>query len=364
MIKIHVANQKFELTTQEDVKDFASRYNLSLQSYNSQSLKKSLSSKGYKSFVTGELAKSILTIENERTGQTKTFEVNTVEQLMEIGSKFGLTRSDLPSSMDAAIQKLIQAINSSQSYVVVDQDEGYDDSEDDDEWLQDDGASFPVHSSSITLSDDMMNHASFAAMRPKSTYEPVQLGDVELAKSNIPVNITHKSWNEMSPAEQDAAYKLFADEYTKSTGKAWDRSHFEHRASGWTFAGTPTGYVAYRIQRSGPVKINGAAGDIRSKHAAMQSILATGKPVWTAVTKQIADGLVKHYGMKILDADSVKRIMPILMQNNVMGDAKVHRVEDDGGITGHMDSLGKDHIFTKYIIGNDSAHEMMSKAGY
>lgn len=84
-------------------------------------------------------------------------------------------------------------------------------------------------------------------------------------------------------------YDIFKAEYDKATGKSWTFEKFKQRAADWKFYGDDQGFVAVRFQKSGYVKLTGAAGNMRSKLRGLKQLLDENMPLWGLVSPQIAE---------------------------------------------------------------------------
>jgi hypothetical protein len=163
-----------------------------------------------------------------------------------------------------------------------------------------------------------------------------------------------KAWHEFSPEEQDSLYKKFAESYKKATGESWRPDFFRGRARKWTFYGNKHGYVAVRRQHSGMMKIVGSAGHPIGIHVGMKKLLSEGTPIWAAATPELADGMMKHYGMTAVSPMVVRHMAPVLERKGTLGDGKIHHIDEDGTINISYPNL--DGVHRKKIVGNALYH--------
>lgn len=110
-------------------------------------------------------------------------------------------------------------------------------------------------------------------------------------------------------------YEIFKQSYLKSTGVAFSEPHFYGRASQWTFFGVPpssendplSGFVAVRFQPSGLIKLTGVAGNPRGIFRGVDLINSINKPIWGAVSSDIAN-MASKKGFKIIPPFVLKMI--------------------------------------------------------
>jgi hypothetical protein len=156
------------------------------------------------------------------------------------------------------------------------------------------------------------------------------------------------SLGEIDPAH---AYALFAKSYQDATGAAWTEEKFLSRAAGWTFYGDAAGYVAARAQRSGMIKLVGAAGDPRSILRGIEELKATGRPFWGAVSAPLA-AMAKKRGLivphLVFGGPTLIRALVAMIPDSVFGGHKP-KMTKDGGLTFDYPDVGP---ATKYLIGN------------
>jgi len=150
---------------------------------------------------------------------------------------------------------------------------------------------------------------------------------------------------------EDMIYDIFQKSYSETTGAAWTLEKFLSRARGWVFYGDENGFVAVREQRSGPKKLVGVAGDLRSILKGLTELQAEGGAVWGAVSEPLAK-MAKKRGMIVPHtffggAFLVRSLMSVI-PDNVFGGTKPE-VQKDGGIKISYPDIG-DAI--KYLIGN------------
>lgn len=154
--------------------------------------------------------------------------------------------------------------------------------------------------------------------------------------------------SQLSQQEQFNLYKKFKDSYEASTGISWGIDKFISRLQGWTLFGDSNGFVSVRIQRSGLVKLTGAAGNPRSILKGLSMLKSTGAPIWGLVTPDIARMMVKQ-GFKAPD----KQITTALIQyipSNVFGNAEI-AVNQNGTLAVRAQDTG---TTDKIFVGNDA----------
>ena len=140
------------------------------------------------------------------------------------------------------------------------------------------------------------------------------------------------------------AYEIFNREYLESTGKSWSKDKFLGRARNWTFYGDENGYVAVRPQRSGFVKLVGAAGSDKSKFKGFKELISENSPVWGMVDDRIASLLTK-LGFrgpnkiemlifnKLIKSDQFKDVLGGAEILNIKGSAVTLKYPDVGTVT-------------------------------
>jgi len=92
----------------------------------------------------------------------------------------------------------------------------------------------------------------------------------------------------LNPQNSESIYNTFRNEYNKSTGVSWNYEKFVGRANAWTFYGDEKGFIAVRHQKSGLVKLVGAAGGNIGKFKGIKELLSKNLPVWGMVSDEIA----------------------------------------------------------------------------
>lgn len=151
--------------------------------------------------------------------------------------------------------------------------------------------------------------------------------------------------------DADRAYDLFARSYQQATGGAWSKEKFLSRARGWDFYGNDLGFVAVRPQRSGMLKLVGVAGDPRAILKGLDELMATGAPIWGAVSAPLAV-MAKKKGFIVPSSypggSKLIRALFSLIPASVFGGSKP-TINPDGGVTFAYEDVG---TATKYLIGN------------
>ena len=156
--------------------------------------------------------------------------------------------------------------------------------------------------------------------------------------------------------DYDKAFELFSDTYNKSTGASWDKGKFLSRARNWTFYGDENGFVAVRPQRSGLVKLVGAAGSHRSILKGMTELGNESRPIWGMVSSEMV-GMLKKLGYIQPPAWIIKAMMK-LIPATVFGDVPF-TVNSDGSLTFSYSDVGD---ATKYFLGNSEYFKFMIAA--
>jgi hypothetical protein len=142
------------------------------------------------------------------------------------------------------------------------------------------------------------------------------------------------------------AYELFSKTYQKSTGSAWTYQKFMSRARNWEFLGDEFGYVAFRRQRSGMVKLVGVAGNIRSIRNGVIELLEQNHPTWGMISKNMVPMAVK---LGFINPPAfLMKIMLKMIPKSVFGDVDFD-INNDGSITLKYSDVGD---ATKYFIAN------------
>ena len=154
-------------------------------------------------------------------------------------------------------------------------------------------------------------------------------------------------------------YEIFKQSYLKSTGIAFSEDHFYNRASQWTFFGIQpssendpmSGFVAVRFQPSGLIKLTGVAGNPRGIFRGVDLLSSTGKPIWGAVSSDIAN-MASKKGFKIVPPF----ILKMLGQHGI----KIPGMEIDasGNLKADVAEVGK---VDKQAIVNDQYIEWLKK---
>ena len=150
--------------------------------------------------------------------------------------------------------------------------------------------------------------------------------------------------------DMEKAYELFNREYLQSTGKSWNKDKFFGRARNWEFWGDENGFVATRSQRSGFVKLVGAAGSDKSKYKGFKELVIKNLPVWGMVDEKIG-GLLKKMGYRgpnMMEKMAFKGLMKSGQMDAVLGGAKLESIDGDK-ITLTYSDIG---TVTKYFMGS------------
>lgn len=146
--------------------------------------------------------------------------------------------------------------------------------------------------------------------------------------------------------DMDQAYELFKATYEKETGASWSKDKFMQRASNWDFYGDPTGFIAVRPQRSGLVKLTGAAGSPRGILKGIKELQSENKPIWGMASKPLAAqlsklGLIQPPGLLL-------KAISTMIPKSVFGDVPF-TVNMDGGVTFQYSDVGP---ATKYFVAS------------
>lgn len=154
----------------------------------------------------------------------------------------------------------------------------------------------------------------------------------------------------------DVAFDIFQKSYTKATGKSWDKDKFINRARDWEFYGDDNGFVAAREQRSGLIKLVGAAGSLKSVYKGMQDIqhLYSDKSVWGLVSKDIGSQLERlgFYVFRLTGGISDKLMITFiknLIPSSVLGGASITGIDSNGILNLNYGDVG---AVDKVLIGN------------
>lgn len=175
--------------------------------------------------------------------------------------------------------------------------------------------------------------------------------------SRIKLNEMAQRLDEMiADLNMDNAYEIFKQSYEKETGAAWDKGKFLSRARNWEFYGDQTGFVAVRPQRSGLVKITGAAGSPKGILKGIRELLSQNTPVWTMASKPLAAQLVK-LGLIQPPAFLIKAISKIIPAS-VFGDVPF-TVNSDGSLTFQYSDVGD---ATKYFVASPEYFKHMLRS--
>ncbi len=151
--------------------------------------------------------------------------------------------------------------------------------------------------------------------------------------------------------DQDRLYDVFRSSYEETTGQAWSKEKFLDRARDWTFYGDQDGYVAFRVQNSGMVKLVGVAGSRKSILLGIKRLLGEDRPVWGAVSLELAQ-MAKKLGMivphQMVGGPTVMKVLMKAIPASVFGGVEV-KVNSDGGVTIGYKDIGDTK---KYLIAN------------
>lgn len=150
----------------------------------------------------------------------------------------------------------------------------------------------------------------------------------------------------------DKAYEIFKSSYDKSTGTAWSKEKFKHKASSWKFYGDDSGYVAIRPQRSGLMKLNGVAGNPRGIVKGLRDLLAEDHPTWGMISFDMLS--MAHKIGFITPPAFVIKILIKSIPSSVFG--APFDINDDGSITLHYSDVGS---ATKYFIANKKYYKQL-----
>lgn len=200
----------------------------------------------------------------------------------------------------------------------------------------------------------------------------------DVIDANVSSEPKYKRWRDMSPEERDMAWKLFeksyTDAYNKELEKAqkegrqpnvvqpWTRSHFESRASNWSFYGDDKGYVTARFQRNkenpddSMFKLVGTAGSPKAQLKGFLELQKTGKAIWGVVTENIKDMAVR-FGFITPSAESMK-VLRDFIPEGVQVSEMISGINDDGSVQVKMPN---DQIITKFYIANDIYYKTLAK---
>jgi hypothetical protein len=159
-------------------------------------------------------------------------------------------------------------------------------------------------------------------------------------------------------SNEDEIFKIFKDSYEQSIGVSWTKDKFLSRAYNWELYGDENGFVAVRPQKSGMLKLVGVAGNNKSIYKGMQELLATKKPIWGMVSKEISD--IMHKLKFITPPTFVIKLLLPMIPKNVFGNVD-YTLNKDGSITLDYEDVGKATKFFvatkeyyKYLLTNKS----------
>lgn len=166
--------------------------------------------------------------------------------------------------------------------------------------------------------------------------------------------------------DKDKTYDMFAANYLKTTGNAWDKDTFMYKSKDYTFFGDENGYLMVRPQAGGLYKLIGSAGNFRSIAKGMRELTSLGKPVWGMVSKELV-GPSERFGFINPPGWFVKILFKQIPISTFTGSATDFKLNSDGSVTVKYHGL-KDSV--KYFIANkeyyywllDKFSELMSKA--
>ena len=150
--------------------------------------------------------------------------------------------------------------------------------------------------------------------------------------------------------DMDRIYELFNQEYMQSTGKSWTKDKFLQRSINWDFWGDENGFIATRPQRSGFVKLVGAAGSDKSKYKGFKELLQKNLPVWGMVDSKLASMLTKlgYRGPNMLEKPIFHKLLKSGKMNSSLGGAGIDKIEGDK-ITLSYPDIG---TVEKYLMGS------------
>jgi hypothetical protein len=165
--------------------------------------------------------------------------------------------------------------------------------------------------------------------------------------------ITFKAFFESfksSGIDMNRAYEVFNQEYQKSTGKSWDKGKFLSRAQNWDFYGDDNGFITARQQKSGFVKLVGAAGSDKSKYKGFKELASKHLPVWGMVDDKLFELLTKlgYRGPNKIELFMFKKMMTPEKMASVLGGAVINNIEGNK-VTLTYPDIG---TVTKYYIAS------------
>jgi hypothetical protein len=174
----------------------------------------------------------------------------------------------------------------------------------------------------------------------------------EIPNTNLKTESFKTFFESMNPDNIDLnkAYDIFNKEYLESTGKSWSKDKFLGRARNWTFYGDENGYVAIRPQRSGFVKLVGAAGSDKSKFKGFKELISENSPVWGMVDDRIASLLTKlgFRGPNKIEMLIFNKLIKSDQFKDVLGGAEILNIEGSA-VTLKYPDVG---TVTKYFMGS------------
>ncbi len=159
--------------------------------------------------------------------------------------------------------------------------------------------------------------------------------------------------------DMDRIYELFNQEYMQSTGKSWTKDKFLQRSINWDFWGDENGFIATRPQRSGFVKLVGAAGSDKSKYKGFKELLQKNLPVWGMVDSNLASMLVKlgYRGPNMSEKPFVDKMLTSERMRSSLGGAIVKDIDGDK-ITLSYPDIGN---VEKYLMGSPKYWSVMDE---
>ena len=159
--------------------------------------------------------------------------------------------------------------------------------------------------------------------------------------------------------DMDRIYELFNQEYMQSTGKSWTKDKFLQRSINWDFGGDENGFIATRPQRSGFVKLVGAAGSDKSKYKGFKELLQKNLPVWGMVDSKLASMLIKlgYRGPNMSEKPFVDKMLTSERMRSSLGGAIVKDIDGDK-ITLSYPDIGN---VEKYLMGSPKYWSVMDE---
>lgn len=155
-------------------------------------------------------------------------------------------------------------------------------------------------------------------------------------------------------SEEDfmSIYEIFRESYIAETGTAWSYEKFRSRASNWEFYPTNNpqldGFISVRRQRSGLVKLVGAAGNPKTVVKGFIELSKENNPAWGLMDRKLVNHIAKLPGW-VTPSAKVINIVSKIIPPSVFGDAEFI-INEDGGFEFIYSDIGKTK--PKYLIAN------------